>query len=159
MPKQPETTVTAVSDVAGERIRELRRRRSQSVDQLAQAAAEAGHPELTRDAIYAIESGRRLEGRRRRTISIDELLAFAEVLGVPARELLPVIRTGTPLDFAGLSDKQRMSLEAEAARAAPAIAREIMRRLTEGPGSEPRAVAEASYRLQEALNALLIGEA
>jgi transcriptional regulator with XRE-family HTH domain len=88
MPKNPENAVTAVSDQVGERIRELRRRRHLRVDELAQSAAQAGHPELTRDAIYAIESGRRLEGRRRRTISVDELDAFARVLGVPPAELL-----------------------------------------------------------------------
>lgn len=88
MPKQPEITVTAVSEAVGKRIRELRRNRGLNVAELAQQAADVGHPELTRDAIYAIESGRRLEGRRRRTVSVDELLAFAEVLGVPVATLL-----------------------------------------------------------------------
>jgi transcriptional regulator with XRE-family HTH domain len=88
MPKQPETTVTAISDAVAERIREIRRRRGLSVAELAQAAADAGHRELTRDAIYAIESGRRVQGRRRRTVSVDELDAFARVLGVPPTELL-----------------------------------------------------------------------
>jgi transcriptional regulator with XRE-family HTH domain len=74
--------------VVGERVREIRRRRQQSVADLAKAAAAAGHPELTRDAIYAIESGRRLQGRRRRTVSVDELLAFAEVFDVPISVLL-----------------------------------------------------------------------
>jgi transcriptional regulator with XRE-family HTH domain len=98
MPKQPETTVTAISDVVGKRVREIRRRRDQSVDQLAQAAADAGHPELTRDAIYAIESGRRLEGRRRRTVSVDELWAFSEVFDVPLSVLLwPLLQPGGPV--------------------------------------------------------------
>jgi transcriptional regulator with XRE-family HTH domain len=91
MPKQPEVTVTAASEVVGTRVRELRHSRGQSVDELARAAVDAGHPELTRDAVYAIESGRRLDGRRRRTVSVDELLAFAEVLGVPVFELLPAV--------------------------------------------------------------------
>jgi hypothetical protein len=68
--------------------REIRRHRDQSVDQLAQAAADAGHPELTRDAIYAIETGRPLQGRRRRTVSIDELWAFTEVFDVPLSVLM-----------------------------------------------------------------------
>lgn len=77
------------SDIAGERIRELRRDRGQSVAELAQACAEAGHPELTRDAIYTIETGRRIQGRRRRAVSVDELLAFAVVFQVPVWRFLP----------------------------------------------------------------------
>jgi transcriptional regulator with XRE-family HTH domain len=88
MPKKPETTVTTISEVVGRNVRDIRKRRQQSVDEFAQAAAAAGHPELTRDAIYAIETGRPLEGRRRRTVSADELWAFAEVFDVPLSVLM-----------------------------------------------------------------------
>ncbi len=76
------------SDVVAERIREIRRRRRLSVDELAAASAEAGYPELTTQAIYNIESGRRVDGRRRRTVSVDELLALALALNVAPVDLL-----------------------------------------------------------------------
>ena len=91
MTNEPRVTEPTPSDVVGERVRELRHRRGQSVAELAADCAAAGHPELTRDAIYTIESGRRLEGRRRRTVSVDELVAFARVFDVPVFELLPEI--------------------------------------------------------------------
>jgi transcriptional regulator with XRE-family HTH domain len=96
MTNKPGATEPTPSDVVGDRVRGIRRHRRQSVEELAKACADAGHPELTRDAIYAIESGRRLEGRRRRTVSVDELLAFAEVLDVPVGALLyPVLHLPT----------------------------------------------------------------
>ncbi len=91
------------SDIVGERIREIRRRRRLKVPELAAACAEAGHPELTEQTIYNIESGRRVDGRRRRTVSVDELLAFAEVFDVSLSVLLwPILRPavqGTTLQF------------------------------------------------------------
>jgi len=92
-------------------------------------------------------------------VTVDELLALAHVLGVPVRELLPGVATSTPLAFAGLTDEQRVAAEANAAQAAPEIAATITGLLTEGQPIEPRWVAEAFYRLREALNALTIGEA
>src|SRR5262245_26330552 len=130
MPKQPELVMVAASDAVGRRVRELRRRREQSVEQFVEAAADAGHPELTRDVLWAIESGRRVDGRRRRLVSVDELLALAEVLDVPAGELLLEARPATPL--AGFSGERRANLEMQAARAAPALAAEITGRLTDG---------------------------
>jgi len=88
MTKSPGLNVPTPSDVVGERIRELRRHRHLSVQELADICAKAGHPELTKAAIYTIEGGRRLEGRRRRAVTVDELLAFAEAFDVPIGALL-----------------------------------------------------------------------
>jgi transcriptional regulator with XRE-family HTH domain len=92
MTNESGATEPTPSDVVAERVREIRRHRNLSVQELAQACADAGYPELTRDAIYAIETGRRVKGRRRRHVSVDELLAFTKVFNVPLSVLLwPIV--------------------------------------------------------------------
>jgi transcriptional regulator with XRE-family HTH domain len=88
-----------LSDVAAERVRELRKAHGWNVDALAERCAEAGRPALTAHVIETIESGRRTpDGRRRRDISVDELHALAAALGVQPLALL------TGHEDAGTSD-------------------------------------------------------
>jgi len=69
------------SDALALRIREVRKRRGWSVQQLAERCASLGAPELTRAVLANIESGRPdTRGQRRRTVSVDELLALALAL-------------------------------------------------------------------------------
>ncbi len=70
------------SDIVGDRIRQLRKERGLSVDDVAALCAAAGAPELTANALYSIESGRRKGGERTRKITVDELLALARALRV-----------------------------------------------------------------------------
>jgi transcriptional regulator with XRE-family HTH domain len=67
------------SEVVGERVRQLRKRRGWSIEQLAERCVEVGAPQLTVPALYVIESGRREKGtnRRRRNVTVDEWLALA----------------------------------------------------------------------------------
>jgi transcriptional regulator with XRE-family HTH domain len=77
------------SDVLGDRVRQLRKQRGWSVEQLAERCEEVGAPKLTVSALYAIESGRRDKtGRRRRHVTVEEYLALSLALGVSPRALL-----------------------------------------------------------------------
>lgn len=78
------------SDVVGERLRDLRKSRRMSVEDLAAQCKETGSPELTANAIYAIENGRKKGGVRTRHVSVDELLALGNAFNVsPLALLLP----------------------------------------------------------------------
>lgn len=69
-----------LSDVVADRIRQLRRRRGWSVQDLASRTRSS---ELTDQAIYNIENGRRDKtGRRRRLVTVDELMDFAAAFAV-----------------------------------------------------------------------------
>lgn len=90
-------TETLPSDVVGQRIKELRRKRGWSLGDLAEACARAGAEQLTSNAIENIEHGRRDKNRRRRRmVTIDELLAFALALDVAPVHLLVPIDDQTP---------------------------------------------------------------
>lgn len=71
------------SDVVAERLREARKRRGWTAQQLAERCAAVGAPELTAMAISNIETGRRKEGRRTRIVTIDEALVLGYVLDAP----------------------------------------------------------------------------
>jgi transcriptional regulator with XRE-family HTH domain len=77
------TDARGASDLAGERVKEIRRRRGWTTAQLAAKLAEAGAGQLTDAALANIETGRRRNGQRRRDVTIDEILALAYVLNVP----------------------------------------------------------------------------
>jgi len=72
------------SDVVAERVRELRKRRGLTAQQLSDLCAAAGAPELTAAALANIETGRRKEGRRTRLVTVDEALILGRVLDAPA---------------------------------------------------------------------------
>src|SRR3954471_5112113 len=77
------------SDVVGARVRELRRARGWTTDQLAARCAELGAPELTNQVLFNIEAGRPdKEKRRRRLIAVEELLVLAQALDVSPADLL-----------------------------------------------------------------------
>jgi DNA-binding XRE family transcriptional regulator len=80
------------SDVVAGRIREVRRKRSLTVAQLAQRCAKLGAAGLTEQALYNIETGRPdKQGHRRRAVNIDELLVIAYALDVaPVHLIVPV---------------------------------------------------------------------
>ncbi len=79
-----------VSDTAGQRIRETRKRHLWVVADLARALAEQGDDHLTESVIGDIESGRRYsDGTRRRGVEIDELYAIAKALSCSPLILLP----------------------------------------------------------------------
>ncbi|WP_371547974.1 helix-turn-helix domain-containing protein [Streptomyces sp. NBC_00554] len=81
--------MTSYSDIAAERIREIRRKRGLTASQLAQRCADIGAPEITTQSVSNIETGRRdKEGRRRRFVTVDELIALAVALGVAPVHLL-----------------------------------------------------------------------
>ena len=96
------TTVATVSDTVARRVREARKRRGWSADELAQRLAAAGAPELSVFVISNIESGRRkTDGKRRRDVTVDELFLLAYVLGVPPIHLLvPSEEANTPVEVA-----------------------------------------------------------
>lgn len=77
-----------VSDVVGARLRDLRKLKRLSVEDLAARCKEVGSPELTTAAIYAIENGRKKDGARTRHVTVDELLALASALEVTPLGLL-----------------------------------------------------------------------
>ncbi|WAL67211.1 helix-turn-helix transcriptional regulator [Amycolatopsis cynarae] len=80
------------SDVVGDRVRQVRKLRRLSVEELAERCEQVGAPQLTVPALYVIESGRRERetGRRRRMVTVDEWLALALALNVsPLVLLLP----------------------------------------------------------------------
>lgn len=85
--------VTTPSDVVGQRIKELRKKRGWSLADLARVCAEkAGADQLTENVIENIEHGRRgKDRRRRRMVTVDELLIFADALDVaPVHLLVPI---------------------------------------------------------------------
>ena len=80
------------SDVVAQRIKDLRKSRRWSLEDLAEQCSEkAGADQLTANAIENIEHGRRdKDRRRRRMITVDELLVFAVALDVaPVHLLVP----------------------------------------------------------------------
>jgi hypothetical protein len=80
-----------VSDVVGDRVRQVRRRQQMTAVALALRCAELGMPQLSASAIYNMETGRRdKSGRRRREITVDELFTLALALNVwPVHLLVP----------------------------------------------------------------------
>lgn len=82
------------SDVVAERVRELRKRRGLTAQQLSDLCASAGAPELTAAALANIETGRRKEGRRTRLITVDEALILAYVLDAPVPLLFLPLEAG-----------------------------------------------------------------
>jgi transcriptional regulator with XRE-family HTH domain len=88
----------SASDVVGERLRDLRKSRRMSVEDLAAQCKETGSPELTANAIYAIENGRKKGGVRTRHVTVDELLALGCALDVsPLALLMPTDPGGYPV--------------------------------------------------------------
>jgi transcriptional regulator with XRE-family HTH domain len=77
------TNARRASDLTGERVKEIRRRRGWTTAQLAARLAEAGAGHLTEAVLANIETGRRRNGQRRRDVTIDEVLTLAYVLNVP----------------------------------------------------------------------------
>jgi transcriptional regulator with XRE-family HTH domain len=77
------TEARRASDLAGERVKEIRKRRGWTAAQLAARLAAVGADQLTEAALANIETGRRRNGQRRRDVTIDEILALAYVLNVP----------------------------------------------------------------------------
>ncbi|WP_319460078.1 helix-turn-helix transcriptional regulator [Micromonospora sp. RTP1Z1] len=79
-----------ISDVIGQRIRDLRERAGMSREDLAAAASEAGAPAgLTGTVIRFLETGRPgRDGQRTRYFTLDELAALAAGLEVTPMELL-----------------------------------------------------------------------
>lgn len=75
----------------GRRLREVRKSRGITAEQLAARCAAAGVPDITTAVIANIETGRRgTDGRRRRYVTVDELMLFAYVLDIaPVHLLIP----------------------------------------------------------------------
>ncbi|MEU4823102.1 helix-turn-helix transcriptional regulator [Actinomadura sp. NPDC023710] len=87
------TELQSPSDAVGQRIKELRKKRGWSLDDLARVCAEkSGADQLTGNVIENIEHGRKgKDGRRRRMVTVDELLVFADALDVaPIHLLVPI---------------------------------------------------------------------
>lgn len=82
----------SVSDVVGQRVREVRRKQGLSGADLATRCASLGMPHLSAATISNLETGRRDdEGRRRRNITVDEWLTLAVALNVaPVHLLVPI---------------------------------------------------------------------
>lgn len=97
-----------VSRLVAARVRSLRQQRGWTVDQLAAALTETGHP-INRAVITNIETGRPDKtGRCRRSVTVDELCAFALVYGIGPEKLLagpacPVCKDAPPPGFACLN--------------------------------------------------------
>src|SRR6266540_1077765 len=72
----------SVAKLVAERVRQLRRQRNWSAQQLADACADTGMKTLTRGTIAKIESG------VRKSVSAAEVQTLATVLGVTPSELL-----------------------------------------------------------------------
>lgn len=72
-----------VSDYVAEKIREARKARGWTTDELAERCS------LTGNIIENIESGRRRNGERTRDVTIDELFEISKALGVGPLKLLP----------------------------------------------------------------------
>jgi len=79
----------SVSDVVAARVRQVRKRRDLTTDQLAARCAGLGAPELTTQALYKLEA-RRPGTLGPRPVTVDELIAVAAALNVaPAHLLVP----------------------------------------------------------------------
>ncbi len=80
-----------VSDVVAMRVREARKRRNLTTEQLALRCADLGAPELTTQTLYKLEGQRDPSVRPPRPVSVDELLILAKALRVyPVHLLVPV---------------------------------------------------------------------
>jgi transcriptional regulator with XRE-family HTH domain len=78
------------SDVVAARVRQVRKRRDLTTDQLAARCAELGAPDLTAQALYKLEGQRNVASRRPRAVTVDELLTLAIALNVaPVHLLVP----------------------------------------------------------------------
>lgn len=84
----------SASDLAGRRIREIRKRRGWTAQDLAGHCAKAGVGHITATVITNLETRRRAT----REISVDELLAIAAVLDVPPLLLMSPISDGEALE-------------------------------------------------------------
>jgi transcriptional regulator with XRE-family HTH domain len=84
-----------VSDLAGRRIREARKRRKWTVRDLADHCAKAGAGHITATVITNLETRRRAT----REITVDELLAIAYVLEVPPVLLMSPVSQGEELEI------------------------------------------------------------
>jgi transcriptional regulator with XRE-family HTH domain len=83
MTQEPE--LTTPSETLARRVRDLRRRRGWSAQDLAERCEAAGVPELTRSLIANIETG------RRRGVTLEEAMTLAYVLDVaPVHLFVPV---------------------------------------------------------------------
>lgn len=77
------------SDVIGQRVNEVRKRRGWSLDTLAKECAKVGMDRLTKNALENIEYGRRdKQGQRRREVTVEELIALALALNVSPLSLI-----------------------------------------------------------------------
>jgi transcriptional regulator with XRE-family HTH domain len=78
-----------VSDVVAGRIRQIRRARDMTTDEVAERCAALG-ADLSAQTIFNIENGRRdkATGKRRRMVTVDELLVLAMALNVSPVDLL-----------------------------------------------------------------------
>lgn len=77
------------SDFVGQQVRELRRRRGLTAQQLAERCTAIGAPEMSAQTISNIETGRRdKDRRRRREITVDELFILAYALNTAPLSLL-----------------------------------------------------------------------
>jgi transcriptional regulator with XRE-family HTH domain len=90
-------TDTTRSDIAGARIREVRKRRDWQPADLAARCAELDGGKWTENTIENIEGGRRRGGSHRRAITVDELLTLALALNVaPLHLIVPPGDDGEP---------------------------------------------------------------
>lgn len=79
----------AASDIAGQRVRQMRQRLGLTARDLAARCAQIGAPQITHTVITNLETGRPgPDGRRRRDITAGELLILAAALDVPPPYLL-----------------------------------------------------------------------
>ncbi|WP_445186759.1 hypothetical protein ACTXG6_05990 [Pseudonocardia sp. Cha107L01] len=98
-----------LNDLIGQRVRDARKRRDWSVEEVIAKCADQGLP-LTTGQMYLIET-RGKEGKPRRRITVDELLTLAHVLGVsPLALLLPENDTEYPVT-GGTTTRARMVYE------------------------------------------------
>ena len=89
------TNLLSVSDAVAARLREVRKSRGWTANELADRCSRAGLP-ISKSVLANIESGRPGDdGRRRRDITVDELLALALVL-----DIAPIYLMGLPQDKA-----------------------------------------------------------
>ncbi|MCP2336142.1 helix-turn-helix domain-containing protein [Actinomadura rupiterrae] len=104
------TNSKRASDLIGDRIKELRKLRDLTRDELAARCAELGAG-LSAAMLVNIESGRPdEEGKRRRDVSVDELLILAVALDVPpALLLLPPDQAGEERTWLEITPKMKTS--------------------------------------------------
>ncbi|ROP36276.1 helix-turn-helix domain-containing protein [Saccharothrix texasensis] len=82
--------ITVISDVIAAAIREHRKKRGLTRDELATELWDVGAPQSMSAAVVGyIETGRRdKDGQRRREVTADELVLIAAALSTPVRDLL-----------------------------------------------------------------------